>query len=46
MRELAESGSLLANLEVGLAFMAGRGVKQDFAEAERWFRIVAAVIHP
>jgi TPR repeat protein len=37
-RPLAEQGSAAAQLNMGLLYIDGRGVPQDFAEALMWFR--------
>ena len=42
LRERAESGELTAQYEFGVRLLHGVGVPEDYAEAERWFRLAAA----
>ena len=37
----ADQGSALAQAKVGLAYFEGEGGDQDYAEAEKWFRMAA-----
>jgi uncharacterized protein len=41
LMELAESGDLNAQRELGVRFRDGRGVSKSLAEAEKWFRKAA-----
>jgi uncharacterized protein len=41
LRERAERGDAVAQRFLGLRYYTGRGVKQDYAEAMRWFRRAA-----
>ncbi len=45
-RPLAERGDADAQYQLGLAYRHGRGVKQDYPEAVRWFRLGEAQFHP
>jgi TPR repeat protein len=38
---LAKSGNIDAAYELGLAYLQGYGVRQDLAQAEHWFQVVA-----
>ena len=37
----AEQGDLKSGLELAKSYLTGRGVKRDYTEALRWFRIAA-----
>ena len=41
LRQRAESGDPSAQLDLGLAYHNGEGVRQDDAEAVRWWRMAA-----
>ena len=41
LRERAERGDAVAQRFLGLKYYTGRGVKQDYAEAMRWYRKAA-----
>ena len=42
---LAIEGDTLSQVSIGGFYMQGRGVPQDFAEAEKWFRLAAMKGH-
>ena len=44
-RPLAESGNADAQYQMGLAYRHGHGVKQDYLEAVRWFRLGETQFH-
>lgn len=41
-REAAEHGNAWAQNNLGLMYLNGRGVTQDYVEAHKWFNIAAA----
>ena len=41
LRARAEQGDAGAQADLGLMYVSGRGVLQDFAEAVRWYRLAA-----
>src|SRR5436189_239101 len=41
LRPLAENGSALAQVALGVMYTNGQGVPQDFKEALRWYRLAA-----
>ena len=44
-KDLAEQGEVRAQYAVGVMYTKGKGVRQDYAEAAKWFRKAAAQGH-
>jgi len=42
LRPLAEKGNPLAQYNLGIFYATGSGVKQDYREAAKWFRLSSA----
>ena len=46
LRPLADQGNAVAQFVLGTMYVGGRGVRQDYAEAARWYRLAAEQGHP